>query len=317
MKYTFKCTGKELAKVLFYYGLIEDVKSDEYKIVCPFHEDVNPSMIIDLHEGKYYCFGCGESGDAVSFVRKMNKDKNDLESLKIYFKILKSDKCEKVKISHKKKKKKPSKQALIEAKDYYYGLSKTDWLNDKSEDVVKARRYMLKRGFKPRTLKMCKAKVNYNSSYGLIFPMLDNGKFHGWVCRTMKKEVEKKRKYLYNEGFSRKNTLVGDYKKGKPLYIVEGYMDMLKIKQNGVNNVVAILGWKISEEQVKKIKDEGITHVISTLDNDECGREGTKVLRKYFTVTRFRYIKNIKDPGEMNEQLFKKMNNKTLEEYYN
>ncbi len=34
---------------------------------CPFHKDKNPSMKIDR---RYYCFGCGEKGDAVDFVAK-------------------------------------------------------------------------------------------------------------------------------------------------------------------------------------------------------------------------------------------------------
>ena len=32
--------------------------------VCPFHKDKNPSMKIDR---RYYCFGCGEKGDAIDF----------------------------------------------------------------------------------------------------------------------------------------------------------------------------------------------------------------------------------------------------------
>ena len=35
--------------------------------VCPFHKDRNPSMKID---SRYYCFGCGEKGDAIDFVAR-------------------------------------------------------------------------------------------------------------------------------------------------------------------------------------------------------------------------------------------------------
>ena len=35
--------------------------------VCPFHKDKNPSMKINR---RYYCFGCGEKGDAIDFVVK-------------------------------------------------------------------------------------------------------------------------------------------------------------------------------------------------------------------------------------------------------
>ena len=145
--------------------------------------------------------------------------------------------------------------------------------------------------------------------------MLDNGKFRGWVCRTMRKDIEAKRKYLYNEGFSRVSTLVGDYGSEKYVFVVEGYMDRAKFLQFGVTNVVAILGWKMSEEQERKLKEKGITDVISALDNDECGRKGTKYLKSIFNVTRFTYLKGIKDPGDMTEDKFKKMYSRTMKIY--
>ena len=36
-------------------------------ICCPFHNDKHPSMKVDR---RYYCFGCGEHGDAIDFVAK-------------------------------------------------------------------------------------------------------------------------------------------------------------------------------------------------------------------------------------------------------
>lgn len=36
-------------------------------ICCPFHNDKTPSMKVDK---RYYCFGCGETGDATDFVAK-------------------------------------------------------------------------------------------------------------------------------------------------------------------------------------------------------------------------------------------------------
>lgn len=37
------------------------------KIVCPFHNDKNPSMKVD---SRFHCFGCGEDGDVIDFVSK-------------------------------------------------------------------------------------------------------------------------------------------------------------------------------------------------------------------------------------------------------
>ena len=145
--------------------------------------------------------------------------------------------------------------------------------------------------------------------------MLDNGKFKGWVCRTMLKSVEAKRKYLYNEGFSRATTLVGNYGSKDYVIVVEGYMDRLKFAQFGEENVVAILGWKMSPQQIQKLKDKGINKVISALDNDVCGKKGTEFLKQHFDVTRFAYLKGVKDPGEMTQDLFDKMFSKTMRIY--
>ena len=40
------------------------------KGLCPFHEEKTPSFNVNPVVGYYMCFGCGESGDVISFVRK-------------------------------------------------------------------------------------------------------------------------------------------------------------------------------------------------------------------------------------------------------
>ena len=310
--------GKELAKVLWYYGLVENINSTEQKIICPFHEDANPSMIVNLKDGSYYCFGCMSSGDALKFVQNVEKRNglNDLQACKKYFQILNSKECKSLNIKAHDKVQKTNSQLYAEAYDYYHGLSTINWKKKSDiEEVIDARKYMKKRGFSDSTLNKCKAKVTYNKSYGIIFPMLDNGKFKGWVCRTMVPEIEKKRKYLYNKGFRRKNSLIGEYNDCEVLFIVEGYMDRLKFVQFGIPNTVAILGWKISDIQIEKIKRQSnIKYIVSALDNDECGRKGSKYLQSIFgeKYVRFSYMKGIKDPGEMNEENFRKMLSKTI-----
>jgi DNA primase len=38
--------------------------------LCPFHGEKTPSFSVNAEEGFYYCFGCQEKGDAITFVRK-------------------------------------------------------------------------------------------------------------------------------------------------------------------------------------------------------------------------------------------------------
>lgn len=309
----------ELAKVLWFYGLIGNVDAEEQKIICPFHEDANPSMIVNLKQGSYYCFGCHESGDALKFVQKMEKMRsksNDLQGCKKFFQILKSDECSRIRIQRVEKVKKTSKQMYAEAYDYFHCLSKVNWRKKSDLDEVnEVRSYMVKRGFTTSTLNKIDARVTFSKNYELIFPMLDNGKFKGWVCRTNIPEVEQKRKYLYNKGFRRKTSLIGNYGDNEVLFVVEGFMDRLKFIQFGVNNVVAILGWKASLHQIEKIKSKkNIKYIVSALDNDKCGIKGSKYLESIFKekYVRFAYLKGVKDPGEMSKETFDKMYRKTM-----
>lgn len=41
-----------------------------YKCLCPFHEDHNPSMIINPHTQRFKCYACGAYGDALDFMRR-------------------------------------------------------------------------------------------------------------------------------------------------------------------------------------------------------------------------------------------------------
>lgn len=310
--------GNELAKVLWYYNQLNDL-SELQKIVCPFHEDKNPSMLIDLGKGSFYCFGCNESGNAVKFVRLMEQKFgkcNDLQAQKKFAKILKSKECSNITVRHDQKRyNETSKQLYDEACDYYYGLSKVNWRSSDDPDVKAVKSYMLKRGFTSKALSAAGAKITYTRNYPIIFPMMDNGKFKGWVCRTTSKEVEAKRKYLYNKGFSRANTLVGDYGSKPFVFVVEGYMDRLKFVQFGENNVVALLGWRATANQIEKLKQAGVEWIICATDNDKYGKKGYAFLQKFFKVVRFCYLKGIKDPGDMNEELFRKMYNKTMKKF--
>jgi len=38
------------------------------KACCPFHNEQTPGFEVDLINGKYHCFGCGASGNAIDLV---------------------------------------------------------------------------------------------------------------------------------------------------------------------------------------------------------------------------------------------------------
>ena len=40
--------------------------------LCPFHDEKTPSFRVTPSKGFYYCFGCGEGGDVITFIQKIN-----------------------------------------------------------------------------------------------------------------------------------------------------------------------------------------------------------------------------------------------------
>src|ERR1700749_4122028 len=58
--------------------LVEDVvrlrkAGSTYKGLCPFHQERTPSFTVTPARGTFKCFGCGEGGDAITFVEKMEQ----------------------------------------------------------------------------------------------------------------------------------------------------------------------------------------------------------------------------------------------------
>jgi DNA primase len=44
--------------------------SENYKARCPFHADCNPSFVVYPKTQTFYCFGCRERGDVLSFLMR-------------------------------------------------------------------------------------------------------------------------------------------------------------------------------------------------------------------------------------------------------
>ena len=53
------------------FGIELKKNNGKYKGLCPFHNEKTPSFSVNEQKGLWHCFGCGEGGDSISFVRKI------------------------------------------------------------------------------------------------------------------------------------------------------------------------------------------------------------------------------------------------------
>jgi len=61
----------DIVQVVGDYVQLKRAGSGSLKGLCPFHDEKTPSFHVTPSKGLYYCFGCGEGGSAVDFVRQM------------------------------------------------------------------------------------------------------------------------------------------------------------------------------------------------------------------------------------------------------
>jgi DNA primase len=54
------------------YVTLRNAGGGSQKGLCPFHDEKTPSFNVSPSRGTYHCFGCGEGGDVISFLQKMD-----------------------------------------------------------------------------------------------------------------------------------------------------------------------------------------------------------------------------------------------------
>lgn len=101
-----------------------------------------------------------------------------------------------------------------------------------------------------------------------------------------------------------------------PLYIFEGYTDVLTAQNAGLFNCAAIGGTAFTQQHVELLKQLGIYNIILVLDGDKAGRERmVDLLDNYFCGHRDLQIDLINLPDEMDPDDF--IREKGLEEFLN
>ncbi len=302
---------------------IEDVVCDYVQLkkkgrnmmaCCPFHNERTPSFCVSVNNNFFKCFGCGESGDAISFIEKI-ECVDFVDAIKILAKKY-SIQIEEVdsnpNISNDYIRKESASIIMSQAKDFYIEKLMSDC-------GVKARDYLYSRGLSDDvienfligySLRERNSWYTYSSSIGcnidlqyqiglvverngfnhdyfrgrVMIPIQDvSGKIVAFAGRLIDesdgeaKYVNSIESFLYHKG----NILYGLYQAKKSIrhlnkcYIVEGYFDVISMHQAGVGNTVSSSGTALTDEQCKLLH-RFTSNVTIFYDGDEPGVKATE-----------------------------------------
>jgi DNA primase len=61
----------DIVKLVSGYLTLKKSGHDSYSGLCPFHTEKTPSFSVSPAKGVFYCFGCGQGGDAIRFLREV------------------------------------------------------------------------------------------------------------------------------------------------------------------------------------------------------------------------------------------------------
>ena len=282
-----------------------------YKGLCPFHQERTPSFTVTPARGTYKCFGCGEGGDAISFVERMEQVDfvGAIESLAKRFGVP----IEYEEISpeaEKERRRKDRLGQLLERATVFY--ERVLWESDQGAFV---REYLASRGLGEEvcrafrlgyapggaTLARGAVKEGYESgelvaaglanSRGndyfqrrLLFPLADaRGNVRGFQARKLYDDDRLQAKYVNSpesELFKKGDLLYGLDTGRQPIakedraVVVEGNTDVLALRQAGFLPVVASMGTALTAAQLREL-NRLTKRLFLCFDSDAAGAEAT------------------------------------------
>lgn len=308
------------------------------KGLCPFHNEKTPSFTVYPATASYYCFGCQNGGDVVTFIRQI-ENLDYVEAVKMLADRAGMSMPESGYDDSGEKLRRRILAINRETARFYHSC-----LKDKNIGA-KGYRYFKERGLTDETIvrfglgyapdsgfalcnhlkklgytesEMILANVAGKSKSGraydrfrnkVMFPWIDlRGNVIAFGGRKMPDDDSSYGKYINTS-----DTPV--YKKSRNMYalnfaknaktdtliLCEGYMDAIAMHQAGVTNAVACCGTAFTDEMASLLARYA-KEIIVMLDSDEAGQKGTRraiaTLNKTGMKIRVLTIPSGKDPDE-------------------
>lgn len=277
---------------------------NSYKGLCPFHNEKTPSFTVDDKKQLFHCFGCGEGGDVVSFIMhkeglsyidsmkylankagiKLDNTKSSKENKRLnrlydinrdimmyFYKNLLTDKAGQTYLKNR-----GFRSNIVNT--FMLGFAKNSW--DDLISYIKEKDYLLD---DIENLGLIKKSQNgkYYDKYRnrLIFPIINHyGKVIGFGGRSIDSTMPKYLNSPESEVFKKRYNLYGlnIFKKqsNKDIILVEGYMDVIGLNNQGIDQAVASLGTSLTNDQAKLLKRYA-KNVYICYDEDNAGIKAT------------------------------------------
>lgn len=333
----------DIVDVMSRYITLEK-KGKDYKAICPFHDDHDPSLSISTDKQIFKCFVCGTGGNVFTFVQKI-ENISFLEAV-----------CKVAELIHyplhmdtsQFQPKVDQNQPLYDCIQSYIRFLTYELQSENGESV---KRYLSQRkinediikrfeiGYAPessRSVKYLKAK-GFNEqiltdtglirthdldSYAvfdnrLMIPIHDeNGNPVGFTARRLNEDKDVA-KYINTSETKiyHKGSLIFNYhrakefaKKNKRCILVEGAMDVIAFEKADIHESIACLGTACTKEQITLLKRLNVPLVVC-YDGDRAGKAATYKFGKLAVDygLNFSIVKNTtgKDPDEIFNELGK------------
>lgn len=307
-----------------------------YVACCPFHNEKTPSFTVFTDTSSYYCFGCGEGGDVITFIMKQ-EHLEYMDAVRLLADRAGLAVPEQTPVSDGRKK---ARERMLEmhrlaARHYYKNLTAGDnagtaYLQTRGLSTATARRYglgfakdsfddlknvlleagySLQEGFAAGLL----AKSQKNGSYydkfrnRLMFPVIDlRGNVLAFSGRTLSPDGTPKYMNSPDTDIYRKGNVVFGLNlakdaPGDTLILCEGNIDVVMLSQAGFQNAVAPLGTAFTVDQARRLSQYAKTVVIA-FDNDSAGLKATgkaiDFLKNSGVTVRVLQMQGAKDPDE-------------------
>jgi DNA primase len=296
--------------------LVEDVvrlrkSGSTYKGLCPFHQERTPSFTVSPARGTFKCFGCGEGGDAITFVEKTeNLDFVDaIELLAERFGVELEYEEASPEQDAKRRRGEQLKALLERAAEFYgrvlwespAGSLAREYLESRGlgEEICREfrlgyapqgatlTRRALQEGYTQEELLavgLTNRKGNDYFQRRIVFPLADaRGRVRGFQARKLHDDDPLQAKYV--------NSPEGElFRKGDLLYgldgarqaiaredravVVEGNTDVIALRQAGFAPVVASMGTALTEAQLREL-NRLTKRLFLCFDSDAAGQDAT------------------------------------------